>query len=734
MLGWSGEDQFTEEDVGLRGDYSVEGTETGDGQGDMEGKKSIALTSLTSNYNQIPEDLLQLICIVFISSGDNSNLPPNFSAAGSRNPFKPNSHSHKQQDHSSESRIDAVFSWPRKSKSRKVQPLVASHGMFSTLYKLLVDVTGSHPLLSRVKMDGDLTDICYVSDNDGDGLLLVAFAHSASPRFGGMTSNCLLRFATRLVQSLVFKWGSLTRAFRTTKEKEMGRFLSNVTASLIYPSPHDFLFLNQPPVIRSIPKTILLGIQEILYNLESSDFYEKEVDEDLGETEPPSQYHCLGSILFFKGQLVTSHLDNPTQAQFYSWMKTELNQWAPSKSSWTFLRPLTLWQPAFLRPCPSEVNEQEDQVKFASSCQYAVLLGLDSFLLGFILEPVTPCPRLCGADALWIGQGMESLIELVRSDVTQFLQMGVQTASDRVEIVPTSGSNEPASHYPQVTGGNVFSDCVDSKGGIGPPLTAGVRINEGETSGNFSTCSFHPSASPHSSGQSPNTIVKSLIDDLEASHLLERKDVADGGTTTPSDASSSKMSGDGGSDTTSTDRLQSCVENPRETMSTVSICKGNFIYDFVQVEHGRGVLISTDENENCAYAEILRNFRRHAIFTHEILHKAANSRRKLGNREGDWKWVSKALTPISEHGSLFECQVHENVGGKKKKKWRKLSYWVIGRLYEDQKEIYICLQDTLEHHNVLELAFKIAHVTGAGSNRSYHRMSNRTWPSLKFDL
>lgn len=41
---------------------------------------------------------------------------------------------------------DVVFCWPKESESKMVKALAASQGMFSTLYRLLWDVTGSHPL------------------------------------------------------------------------------------------------------------------------------------------------------------------------------------------------------------------------------------------------------------------------------------------------------------------------------------------------------------------------------------------------------------------------------------------------------------------------------------------------------------------------------------------------------------------------------------------------------------
>lgn len=83
--------------------------------------------------------------------------------------------------------------------------------------------------------------------------------------------------------------------------------------------------------------------------------------------------------------------------------------------------------------------------------------------------------------------------------------------------------------------------------------------------------------------------------------------------------------------------------------------------------------------------------------------------KRLACQDADKKWVSTFLAPISEHGTLFSCDIKEPKGNSKKKtKTRLIDYWVVGRIYPDDRELYICFQDELGVPNLLETAFKLA--------------------------
>jgi len=84
--------------------------------------------------------------------------------------------------------------------------------------------------------------------------------------------------------------------------------------------------------------------------------------------------------------------------------------------------------------------------------------------------------------------------------------------------------------------------------------------------------------------------------------------------------------------------------------------------------------------------------------------------KRFSQQDGDKKWVSKALAPISEHGILFNCDVVDpRDAHKKKPRLRQVSYWVIGRIYPNQREVYVCFQDSSVAQNLLEIAFKLAY-------------------------
>jgi hypothetical protein len=120
------------------------------------------------------------------------------------------------------------------------------------------------------------------------------------------------------------------------------------------------------------------------------------------------------------------------------------------------------------------------------------------------------------------------------------------------------------------------------------------------------------------------------------------------------------------------------------------------------------MLSTKDVHEGWA-AVVRHNFRQSATVIHHILHKAANARNRLEERGYDKKWVSRALAPISEHGVLFNCQVTEPRDlHKKKPRKREVNYWVVGRIYPEEREIYICYEDGPMSQNLIEVAYKIA--------------------------
>ncbi len=57
-----------------------------------------------------------------------------------------------------------------------------------------------------------------------------------------------------------------------------------------------------------------------------------------------------------------------------------------------------------------------------------------------------------------------------------------------------------------------------------------------------------------------------------------------------------------------------------------SVTKGNVLFDFLQIEAGRCVLLSSKDTVEGPLSVVVHNFRQSATLTHHILHKAANGR------------------------------------------------------------------------------------------------------------
>lgn len=98
-------------------------------------------TSITEPcWSSVSPQVQSNVAILFISNGSsstNSAIDEEASAQGESS----------SSQAAKEKSKDIVYSWPPESESKMVKALAASQGMFSTLYRLLWDVTGSHPVV-----------------------------------------------------------------------------------------------------------------------------------------------------------------------------------------------------------------------------------------------------------------------------------------------------------------------------------------------------------------------------------------------------------------------------------------------------------------------------------------------------------------------------------------------------------------------------------------------------------
>ncbi|CAL8084684.1 unnamed protein product [Orchesella dallaii] len=291
---------------------------------------------------------------------------------------------------------DVVYCWPKETDSKILKALAASQGMFSTLYRLLRDVTGSHPVVSKVVIDDCEMDVAYTSDDDGKSLLLMAVATCLStftidqqskmdkgggssggsggggggnsngvnvegkkrekkirwrePQAGGVTVST--RVMSRLENLLKYQFGTLSRAFKETGGEKVARFMTNWISGLNDLS-EDFLFLQVPGNFLRFPNCIRSGIDDVLYSFETSDaLYTRDKSRRLKDFNEAPVFHCHGSCLMYKGFLVTSHLENELASSFHGWWRTQLGLWGLKRSTlhekWKPASRLVLWQQTYI--------------------------------------------------------------------------------------------------------------------------------------------------------------------------------------------------------------------------------------------------------------------------------------------------------------------------------------------------------------------------------------------------
>lgn len=132
--------------------------------------------------------------------------------------------------------------------------------------------------------------------------------------------------------------------------------------------------------------------------------------------------------------------------------------------------------------------------------------------------------------------------------------------------------------------------------------------------------------------------------------------------------------------------------------SILTIGPENLLYFFVQIEFGRGLIISPSLQQN---STIVNTFRKISCQIHDILVKTVKFEQLLATKQPpNLAAHHRGLVPIKEHGIKMKTGKDE-------------SFWIIGRLFNaPRRELYVCHRSDMPQ-NMVELSFKIC-ISGAG--------------------
>ncbi|XP_039182025.1 protein inturned isoform X2 [Crotalus tigris] len=210
-----------------------------------------------------------------------------------------------ESDSSDEQEI--LYQYPMSEASQKIKSV---RGIFLTLCDILENLTGTQIISSSMFLCGKLIHVAYWKK--ADKLLIIGLPAESVPL------SQLRNMITDVVSTLTFMYSSLDSAFcQAENTSRLDYFFSlffqqvlQHTNSSANPGSHHYdnnsLLLYNFPGVRwlLLPPNIKVEIDAALSDLEAAEF--AELSEDYYDVR--RQYTFLGSCLFYKGYLISSHL------------------------------------------------------------------------------------------------------------------------------------------------------------------------------------------------------------------------------------------------------------------------------------------------------------------------------------------------------------------------------------------------------------------------------------------
>ncbi|CAH1778014.1 unnamed protein product [Owenia fusiformis] len=616
-----------------------------------------------------------------------------------------NSETAKDQD-------DLMYVYPRQTDSK----LVEIRGMFLTISHMLPDVTKKAAKNSTVMCNEELVHVGYAQE--GKELLVIALP---ADRVDLYEMDQVIAITVRAMRVL---YGSLSSAFGNKENSgRLDHYFCLLFHKLLTKSQqssnqgnssnqhsnsnhsNNVRMLELLPSVQFVPlaEELKVEVDNILSDFESADF----VDMSDDYYDVRRLYSILGSSLYYKGCLVSSHLhsvdleDVGIYLQCYSILDI---------SSTNSMGQLVLWKEVFpTRRCHKQVDPLLPGYTEPEGRWFLLVVGLQNYVLATLLE-AAGCAQICegqpSPDPFFVDQARATLLQMLSSNVHSQCQARISnpagphtTSADQSFPCKTSKHESPrpkgsprVAHTPRAPQTQIHHSPRGMPGSQSMPMLKKpsplperhkniVRSMVFEdhsdpetqsTGSNMSTPTSHrkPSQTSDDSGGSGGS------SGLFKSQKKQRK-------MAPYDVSGLKQSLD-------------FADNSQNAKLTVGDCN---LFHYLCLDWCDGVYICPGQTERGPnHKQLLRNFYVNATRIHNLFQHSINAHNGGSHDE--------CLGGVTEQGVLFECTPDNWPANKKQPPV--LQYWIIGRLFlEPQvREVYVCHQDGAAQ-NIVELAFKL---------------------------
>ncbi|XP_029445366.1 protein inturned isoform X2 [Rhinatrema bivittatum] len=614
---------------------------------------------------------------------------------------------------------EILYQYPVSEASRKLKSV---RGIFLTLCDMLHNVTGGHVISSSLIVSGKLVHVAYWKESDK--LLLIGLPADWVPL------SQLKNMIVDVARTLKVMYGSLSSAFCQVENVprqdhffnlffqralQPARLNPSADPSAQHYDACSALLLDNLPGVRwlTVPEDIKMEVDTALSDLEAVDF--AELSEDYYDMR--RLYMILGSCLFYKGYLISSHLpkDDLVDIALYCRHYCLLPLAAEQR-----IGQLVIWREVFLQYhrqlCGTSGAEgfREPEARY-----FLLIVGLKHFMLPVLLEAGGCTSKAIGnpgPDCIYVDQVKATLLQLEGLDVAieeRFAAPPSPCLSCADWFLPSSRDKlESFTNAPLVNKLQTAAKTAtfpSSKRTLFADSSSYSRTHSG-ASDNGSEC---PGEGVGMSPHSPDLGRK----------YGRRESQGSGGS-----------EGSGGSGSLfKVTKKRHTLPNPfnlgslkknlseketEELYNTIKLTSGpeNTLFHYVSLETAQGIFICPTHREvaqlsGSIHPQLIKNFHRCCLSIRSVFQQTVLDKKKKivdADMSSESRKTVRGLGPVKEHGVLFEC-CPENWTDQKKSP-PKMTYWVVGRLFlqPQPQEFYVCFHDSVAEVAV-ELAFKLSY-------------------------
>nr|XP_048280610.1 protein inturned isoform X1 [Myodes glareolus] len=607
---------------------------------------------------------------------------------------------------------EILYHYPVSEASQKLKSV---RGIFLTLCDMLESVTGTPVTSSSLHLNGKQIHVAFLKESDKLLLIGLPAEEVPLPQLRNMIED--------VTQTLKFMYGSLDSAFcQVENSPRLDHFFSlffqralqpdklHLSAS---PSAQQYdaasaVLLDSLPGVRwlTLPQELKVELDTVLSDLEAADF--EELSEDYCDMR--RLYTILGSSLFYKGYLVCSHLPKDDVVEIAAYCRQYCLLPLAAKQR---IGQLIVWREVFPRHHLQPPPDSDTEVFPEPEGRYFLLIvGLRHYVLCVLLEAGGCSSKAIGnpgPDCIYVDQVRTTLHQLegVDSRIEERLASSPGPCLSCADWFLAA----PREKADSLTTSPILSRLQGSAKTATSPTCRRTFFSD------YSFKARKPSPSRSSGGCEPG-------EGGEGVGLSPH--------TTP-DAVRKQREADGSEDSMALLKLarkKSTLPNPFhlgnskkelsekdvEVYNMMKLTSGpeNTLFHYVALETVQGIFITPTHEEvaqlgGSVHAQLIRNFHQCCLSIRAVFQQTLKEERRRALRGGDCPEPTdsvSSLTPVKEHGVLFECSP-ENWTDEKKSP-PVMAYWVVGRLFLHPKpqELYVCFHDSVTEI-AIEMAFKL---------------------------